>query len=133
MNEQTPKDINVKELWKTYAPREGNDIMEEEDIKTIALKKIIAELPSFDRTIFLLYCEMGSLRQVAQYLDVSHSAVIKKVDNIKMQILSEFYSLQSKALMNKITRQIRHENNTDNTYSNIMDRYNNNGNKGYKR
>ena len=105
-----PEDnINVKDLWKEYAPPVDSAFtFTDENIKTVTLKRIIAnELTSYDRTILLLYAEIGSLREVANYLDVSHSAVIKKVDNIKAQIMERYHELMRDKIDNDIDRKLR--------------------------
>ena len=102
--EEDPKKLNVKELWKEYAPPKGDDYLfsDEEDI-VLLLKEIIETgLTSFDRTIFLLYVENGSLRQVAKELNVSHTAITKKMDQIKQQVFSQLYDHQAKNLNKEI-------------------------------
>lgn len=96
--QQEEEKLNVKELWQEYAPPSEDELLfTEEDNKTLLLKEIIqTALTSFDRTILLLYVEKGSLRQVAKSLDVSHSAIIKKMDQIKLHVMSEFYEHQKR-------------------------------------
>lgn len=99
---------NIKELVGDYAPPEGDDLLFTEDDNDMLLLKDIVHnhLESYDRTILLMYAELGSLRLVARELDVSHTAVIKKMDQIKLDVMGEFYRRKAEALNNKIDRQI---------------------------
>ena len=54
-----------------------------------------------------MYAELGSLRLVAKELNVSHTAAIKKMDQIKLQVMAEFYKRKVEALNNKIDRDIK--------------------------
>lgn len=105
---------NIKELVKDYAPPEGDELLfTDEDTDTLILKDIVNSLETYDRTILLMYCELGSLRLVAKELDVSHTAAIKKMDQIKLQVMGEFYKRKAEALNRKINRQIH---TTDDTH-----------------
>lgn len=105
--ENNPNSFNIKEVLKDYAVPEGDDLLfSEEDTDVLLLKEIINELPRYDLIILLMYCELGSLRLVAKELDVSHTAVIKKMDQIKLDVMGEFYRRKAEALNNKIDRQI---------------------------
>lgn len=98
---------NIKELVKDYAPPEGDELLfTDEDTTILILKDIVSKLESYDRTILLMYAELGSLRAVAKELDVSHSAVIKKMDQIKLNVLGQFYERKAKALNKEIDRKI---------------------------
>lgn len=100
--------LNIKELLKDYKPPEGDELLfSEEDHDVILLKEIINELPRYDLIILLMYAELGSLRLVAKELDVSHTAAIKKMDQIKLKVLGEFYERKVQALNNKINRDIK--------------------------
>ena len=104
---------NIKELVKDYAPPEGDELLfTEEDTDTLILKDIVNNLETYDRTILLMYCELGSLRLVAKELDVSHTAAIKKMDQIKLQVMGEFYKRKAEALNNKINRQLHDDTHT---------------------
>lgn len=104
---------NIKELVKDYAPPEGDELLfTEEDTDVLILKDIVNHLESYDRTILLMYCELGSLRLVAKELNVSHTAAIKKMDQIKLQVMGEFYKRKAEALNNKINRQLHDDTHT---------------------
>ena len=109
LQQQEEDKLNVKELWKEYAPPTDDDLLfTDEDIKTLLLKEIIQTgLTSFDRTILLLYVEKGSLRQVAKSLDVSHSAIIKKMDQIKLNVLDQFYTHRKRILDKDIDKRLK--------------------------
>lgn len=98
---------NIKELVKEYAMPEGDDLLfTEDDTNMLILKDIISKLESYDRTILLMYAELGSLRAVAKELDVSHTAITKKMDQIKLQILGKFYEIKADGLQREIKRKI---------------------------
>ena len=98
---------NIKELVKDYAPPEGDELLfTEEDTDTLIIKDIVSHLEPYDRIILLMYCELGSLRLVAKELNVSHTAAIKKMDQIKLQVMGEFYKRKAEALNNKINKQL---------------------------
>ena len=102
---------NIKELVKEYAFPEGDDLLfSEDDTDILILKDIISKLESYDRTILLMYAELGSLRAVAKELDVSHTAITKKMDQIKLQILGQYYEIKADGLQRKIKRKIDKEN-----------------------
>jgi len=98
---------NIKNLIEDYAPPEGDDLLfTTEDQDLLMIKEIVSKLEPYDRIILLMYCELGSLRLVAKELNVSHTAAIKKMDQIKMNILGQFYERKAEALNNKIKRKI---------------------------
>lgn len=105
---------NIKELVKDYAPPEGDELLfTEEDTDTLIIKDIVYNhLETYDRTILLMYAELGSLRLVAKELNVSHTAAIKKMDQIKLQVMGEFYKRKVEALNNKIDRQLHDDTHT---------------------
>lgn len=106
--ENSQSSLNIKEILKDYTVPEGDDLLfSEEDTDVLMLKEIINELPRYDLIILLMYCELGSLRLVAKELDVSHTAAIKKMDQIKLQVMGEFYKRKAEALNNKINRDIK--------------------------
>ena len=107
---------NIKELVKDYAPPEGDDLLfSDEDTDVLILKDIVHNyLETYDRTILLMYAELGSLRLVAKELDVSHTAAIKKMDQIKLAVMGEFYRRKAEALDRMIKKKI-HDNDTHTT------------------
>jgi len=109
MNEDTK--VEVKSLWLEYAPPDDDSMLfSEEDEKTLLLKQIIATgLTTFDKTIILLYVEKGSLRQVAKILDVSQTAIAKKMDQIKLNIMDQFYGKMKNKLDRQIDKKIKDE------------------------
>ena len=107
---------NIKELVKEYAFPEGDDLLfSEDDTDILILKDIISKLESYDRTILLMYAELGSLRAVAKELDVSHTAITKKMDQIKLQILGKYYEIKADGLQRKIKREIDKDNDNNRT------------------
>ena len=102
--------LNIKEILKDYEMPSGDELLfsdENEDI--LLIKQIIHNLPQYDLIILLLYAELGSLRAVANYLSVSHTAAIKKMDQIKTNILDQFYERKAEVLNNKIKRKIKND------------------------
>lgn len=102
--------LNIKEILKDYEMPEGDDLLfsdENEDI--LLIKQIIHNLPQYDLIILLLYAELGSLRAVANYLSVSHTAAIKKMDQIKMDVLGQFYERKARQLNKEIDKKIKND------------------------
>ena len=105
---------NIKELIKEYSPPEGDDLLfTEDDTDILLIKDIVSKLEPYNRTILLMYAELGSLRAVAKELDVSHSAVIKKMDQIKLEVLSVYYEKKAAAINKQINQKIKNEHNND--------------------
>jgi transposase-like protein len=67
-----------------YIPDEG--IWREDDDTVYWLKKAMQNLEPADRVIFLLYCELGSLRLVGKVLGVSHSIIYKNIKRIRQEM-----------------------------------------------
>lgn len=66
-------------------------IMNDEDERVAKSKEIIwKRLPMYDRTIFLLYTEFGSYRELGKKLGFSHMTARKEVLRIKKKILDEY-------------------------------------------
>ena len=111
--ENNHSSFNIKEVLKDYSVPEGDDLLfSEEEPDVILLKQIINELPRYDLIVLLMYAELGSLRLVARELDVSHTAVIKKMDQIKLDVMGEFYRRKAEALNYKIDKQIHDDTHT---------------------
>lgn len=102
--------LNIKEILKDYEMPEGDELLfsdENEDI--LLIKQIIHNLPQYDLIILLLYAELGSLRAVANYLSVSHTAAIKKMDQIKLNVLGQFYEMKARQLNKEIDKKIKND------------------------
>lgn len=102
--------LNIKEILKDYEMPEGDELLfsdENEDI--LLIKQIIHNLPQYDLIILLLYAELGSLRAVANYLSVSHTAAIKKMDQIKLEVLGKFYEMKARQLNKEIDKKIKND------------------------
>lgn len=101
---------NIKNLIEDYAPPEGDDLLfTTEDQDLLMIKEIVSKLEPYDRIILLMYCELGSLRLVAKELNVSHTAAIKKMDQIKLNVLGKFYEMKARQLNKKIDKKIKND------------------------
>lgn len=101
---------NIKNLIEDYAPPEGDDLLfTTEDQDLLMIKEIVSKLEPYDRIILLMYCELGSLRLVAKELNVSHTAAIKKMDQIKLEVLGKFYEMKARQLNKKIDKKIKND------------------------
>ena len=102
---------NIKELVNEYAVPEGDDLLfTDDDADMLLVKQIVNDLPKYNKIIILMYAELGSMMALAKELDVSHSAVIKRIDQIKAEVFSKFYEEKARALNNKIKRQLHGDN-----------------------
>jgi len=101
---------NIKNLIEDYAPPEGDDLLfTTEDQDLLMIKEIVSKLEPYDRIILLMYCELGSLRLVAKELNVSHTAAIKKMDQIKLNVLGQFYERKARQLNKEIDKKIKND------------------------
>ena len=101
---------NIKNLIEDYAPPEGDGLLfTTEDQALLMIKEIVSKLEPYDRIILLMYCELGSSRLVAKELNVSHTAAIKKMDQIKLEVLGKFYEMKARQLNKKIDKKIKND------------------------
>lgn len=66
------------------------DIFCPDDTRVREVKRIIEGLDEADKTIFRLYADCGSIRELAKVLHISRGSVWKEVKRIKEQILREY-------------------------------------------
>ena len=79
--------IDIRKLMEEYKP--NYDIFCEDGELVTRIKEEVQKLSEPDRIIFIMYCEMGSLREVAKKLGVSHTTIFKFIKNIKQRILKD--------------------------------------------
>ncbi len=109
-------EVKIKDLLKDYQMPDGDDLLfSDDETDILILKEIINKLPRYDLIVLLLYAELGSLRAVAKELDVPHTAITKKMDQIKLQILGKYYEIKADGLQRKIKREIDKENDNNRT------------------
>ena len=75
----TPKDI--KDIKEELLPID--DIFNNDSELLDRTKRIFASLDEVDKTILILYMELGSLRKVGEALGVSHTLIYKNITRIK--------------------------------------------------
>lgn len=75
----TPKDI--KDIKEDLLP--VDDIFNNDSDILDRTKRIFASLDEVDKTILILYMELGSLRKVGEELGVSHTLIYKNITRIK--------------------------------------------------
>lgn len=81
----TPKD--VRDILKDY--EYDDDIMNNEDERSLEVKRILNMLPQADKIMFCMYLELGSSRKLGKFLGgISHSTVLKEIQRIKNNIIS---------------------------------------------
>lgn len=64
-------------------------IFNKDDYKINHLKHILYNMPEDDKSLLLLYIELGNLRDVAKILNVSHTLVFKEINKIRNKYFSE--------------------------------------------
>lgn len=85
--EQPKIEISPTELRAILAEYEYNqDVMCNEDVRVIKIKRALQKLQEPDRILFCLYMDLGASRKVGSVLHVSHSTVLKEINRIKMEI-----------------------------------------------
>ena len=78
---------NLNRIMNDYKP--NYDIFREDDDKMTQLKESVMKLADADRIIFIMYCELGSLRKVGKMLGISHTSAYKVIKKIKENILND--------------------------------------------
>lgn len=79
----TPDELRAIMKEYEYDP----DPMNDEDERSLAIKKSMTKLLEAERIIFCLYMELGSSRKLGKFLGgISHSTVLKEINRIKEKI-----------------------------------------------
>lgn len=78
------KPEELRAILKEY--EYNDDIMCDDDERVRAIKKALTKLTVADRTLFVLYMDLGASRKVGKVLGVSHSTILKEINRIKMEI-----------------------------------------------
>ena len=79
----TPDELHAIMKEYEYDP----DPMNDEDERSLAIKKAMTKLLESERIIFCLYMELGSSRKLGRLLGgISHSTVLKEINRIKEKI-----------------------------------------------
>ena len=84
-------DITPDELHSIVKEYEYNpDIMNNEDERSLAIKKAMTKLPEADKIIWDLYMEFQSSRKLGVLLGgVSHSTILKEISRIREAIIKD--------------------------------------------
>ena len=84
-------DITPDELRSIVKEYEYDpDIMNNEDERSLAIKKAMTKLPDADRIIWCLYMELQSSRKLGVLLGgVSHSTILKEISRIREAIIKD--------------------------------------------
>lgn len=81
--------IDIYKIIEKYSPIDS--IFNEEEEKVTRLKDIVYnDLDEVDRRVILMYAELGSLRKLATELNVSATAIYKRIKEIRQKIY-QFY------------------------------------------
>jgi DNA-directed RNA polymerase specialized sigma24 family protein len=59
---------------------------DEDDDRTLAIKRVLRKLPAHEQILFILYTEVESYRQLAKLFGVSRTTILNKVKEIKDKI-----------------------------------------------
>ena len=87
--QEKEKEIGVspEELRAIIAEYDYNpDIMNDEDVRVIKIKRALTKLSLPDKILFCLYMDLGASRKVGTVLGVSHSTILKEINRIKVEI-----------------------------------------------
>lgn len=88
-----PKELNIDitpdELHQIMKEYEYDpDIMNNEDERSLAIKKALTKIPEADKIIWCLYMELASSRKLGVLLGgVSHSTILKEIGRIRDEII----------------------------------------------
>ena len=78
----------IKDILDEYAY--DPDIFNNEDERTLSIKKAMTKLAPADKIMFCLYLEIGSSRKLGEFLGgISHSTILREISRIKEIILNE--------------------------------------------
>ena len=80
----TPDELRAILSEYAYDP----DIMNNEDERSLEIKKAMTCLDDAERIIFCLYMELQSSRKLGEFLGgISHSTVLKEINRIRKKII----------------------------------------------
>lgn len=84
-------DITPDELHQIMKEYEYDpDPMNNEDERSLEIKRAISKLPEADKIIWCLYMELGSSRKLGRLLgNISHSTILKEINRIKTDIMTK--------------------------------------------
>ncbi len=84
-------DITPDELHQIMKEYEyDDDPMNNEDERSLEIKRAISKLPEADKIIWCLYMELGSSRKLGRLLgNISHSTILKEINRIKTDIMTK--------------------------------------------
>lgn len=66
--------------------REYTTESEEDDDRSLAIKRVLRSLPADEQALFILETEIGSYRKLAKIFGVSRTTILNKVQEIKNKI-----------------------------------------------
>lgn len=66
--------------------REYTTESEEDDDRSLAIKRALRSLPADEQALFILETEIGSYRKLAKIFGVSRTTILNKVQEIKNKI-----------------------------------------------
>ena len=66
--------------------REYTTESEEDDDRSLAIKRALRSLPADEQALFILETEVGSYRKLAKIFGVSRTTILNKVQEIKNKI-----------------------------------------------
>lgn len=99
------KEKKITEVMNEYKP--NNDIWSDDEEYMYQLKMALDSLQPADKIIFVMYCEMGSLRKVGKELGVSHTIIYKHIQKIKKEIYDYIkinFACSNNLLLNRFKR-----------------------------
>ena len=91
MHKEIKIDITPDELHQIMKEYEYDpDIMNNEDERSLAIKKAMTKIPEADKIIWCLYMELQSSRKLGVLLgNVSHSTILKEIGRIRDEIIEQ--------------------------------------------
>jgi len=71
------------------------DVFCEDPASVRVIKQIVSRLDVVDRTIIILYSELGSTRELGKVLNVSFTTAKRTVNRIKKDIISKYNAIKA--------------------------------------
>ena len=71
----------VRRVWREYMVQSDED-----DDRTLAIKRVLRTLPTDEQVLFILHTEIESYRTLAKIFGVSRTTILNRINEIKTKI-----------------------------------------------
>lgn len=92
MSRKSNETLNFERITRDYAP--SHDVFSEDEHLVHRCKEALATLPPEDQKLFILYAEVGSIREVSRRLNSSPSTLHYRIERIRKTIKAKIINNQ---------------------------------------